>query len=209
MPDAGSDSSELHQAIKNRIPVFTPFLPGLQAWSLTGGTSRPSSWTRARGPRWSTTTPSSSSQRRRSPPSSPSSPPSRLPTRSMDDKTCLSLDPDPHGFIQVNLDQHHGFLILSNLFCCLFQLQDTLHKVFKAGAGSGSALLRSWIRIRMEKNSWIRIRKKWMRIHNPGSGSKQINYLSSGGTGKWCCISVYTRRLTKIYQLFLVDPYLR
>ena len=29
--------------------------------------------------------------------------------------------------------------------------------------------LSCWIRIRNEKNSWIRIRKKRMRIHSPGN----------------------------------------
>ena len=33
---------------------------------------------------------------------------------------------------------------------------------------SGPHLKSCWIHIRIEKNSWIRIRKKWMRIHSPG-----------------------------------------
>ena len=72
----------------------------------------------------------------------------------------------------------HCFLLLSNLLCLLL-LKKALHKVILYKffwAGSGSAFfkqldpdphLSSWIRIRIQKNCWIRISKNWMWIHSP------------------------------------------
>ena len=38
---------------------------------------------------------------------------------------------------------------------------------FNSSSSNLLQIFLGWIRIRIEKNSWIRIRKKWMRIHSP------------------------------------------
>ena len=59
------------------------------------------------------------------------------------------------------------FLLLSNLLCFLSTTEKkSLHKVILS-ADPDSHLKSSWIRIRIEENCCIRIRKKWLRIHSP------------------------------------------
>ena len=67
---------------------------------------------------------------------------------------------------KLNLHQLYCFLLLSNLLC-FFQLKKTRHRViFTIFLKLDRALhLKSiWM-----KNCWIRIRKKGVRIHSPGS----------------------------------------
>ena len=71
--------------------------------------------------------------------------------------------------IFLNLNKLHCFLLLSNLLCFLNKRNSSVFirllftNLFKLDPDPH--LKSSWIRIHIEKNCWIRIRKKWMRIH--------------------------------------------
>ena len=89
--------------------------------------------------------------------------------------------------------------ILLGHFCRLFPLRKTLHKVlfhrfFKAG--SGYALKSSLIWSRIEKKSWIWMRKKLTRIHSPDCTvvHKRANLNTGHQDPVWSCVKYDTSK---------------
>ena len=107
----------------------------------------------------------------------------------------------------------HCFLLLSNLLCLLL-LKKALHKVILYKffwAGSGSAFfkqldpdphLSSWIRIRIQKNCWIRISKNWMWIHSPDLylTSKIFKYFCKNRQKLSAMVSMWKKTWLRVVQ---------